>query len=478
MGKAAHAKGKAKLEAFKRAKEDKARRAVESSPSAPDDECAKEEETAPPLPPPPPPPPPRARAPTLPDPPAAPPPPSTEPPWPPPPAPLAPRAPPIPEPASFDVSAFATTASTSRFDRAAALDAEAPPFRAADRFSATLADATRRPSGSGTASGTGIGMGMGMGMEMGTTSDAPAVPPPPRVVDELPTFRSPFERPSAPPSFASRPPPQPPATSAAHPAEKWLARPRRVSDADGGETSTSASASASASASTRRRPSATRDAVDDLDDDARMELVAARLALKDAARERDAYERALSRAQDNVETLARENDALSRRVNEQTDRAAEEKEELERLRRDRAVYRSKNATLTEERDAARQAATDATERTRRLSIEVFQLEERCRELRSECLRLGTFYTLVPIRPRSRGGRRSLRTLPGASLRPPLAFNTRPRRLSTSTDAFQLHPDFRSYRTALRARAGRARGVDDDEASERERERGRERERRR
>ena len=429
MGKAAHAKGKAKLEAFKRAKEDKARRAVESSPSAPDDECAKEEETAPPLPPPPPPPPPRARAPTLPDPPAAPPPPSTEPPWPPPPAPLAPRAPPIPEPASFDVSAFATTASTSRFDRAAALDAEAPPFRAADRFSATLADATRRPSGSGTASGTGIGMGMGMGMEMGTTSDAPAVPPPPRVVDELPTFRSPFERPSAPPSFASRPPPQPPATSAAHPAEKWLARPRRVSDADGGETSTSASASASASASTRRRPSATRDAVDDLDDDARMELVAARLALKDAARERDAYERALSRAQDNVETLARENDALSRRVNEQTDRAAEEKEELERLRRDRAVYRSKNATLTEERDAARQAATDATERTRRLSIEVFQLEERCRELRSECLRLGTFYTLVPIRPRSRGGRRSLRTLPGASLRPPLAFNTRPRRLS-------------------------------------------------
>ena len=31
-------------------------------------------------------------------------------------------------------------------------------------------------------------------------------------------------------------------------------------------------------------------------------------------------------------------------------------------------------------------------------------------------------TLVPIRPRSRGERRSLRTFPGASLRPPLAFN--------------------------------------------------------
>jgi hypothetical protein len=44
---------------------------------------------------------------------------------------------------------------------------------------------------------------------------------------------------------------------------------------------------------------------------------------------------------------------------------------------------------------------------------------------------GAFYlTLVPIRPRRRGERRSLRTLPGVSLRPPLAFNPRPRCLST------------------------------------------------
>jgi hypothetical protein len=62
--------------------------------------------------------------------------------------------------------------------------------------------------------------------------------------------------------------------------------------------------------------------------------------------------------------------------------------------------------------------------------------------------LGAFYTLVPIRPRSRCERRSLRTLPGASLRPSLAFNPRPRRLSTPTDAFELHPDIRSYGTAL------------------------------
>ena len=43
---------------------------------------------------------------------------------------------------------------------------------------------------------------------------------------------------------------------------------------------------------------------------------------------------------------------------------------------------------------------------------------------------GAFYTLVPIRPRRRGERRSLRTFAVVSLRPPLAFNPRPRRLST------------------------------------------------
>jgi hypothetical protein len=44
---------------------------------------------------------------------------------------------------------------------------------------------------------------------------------------------------------------------------------------------------------------------------------------------------------------------------------------------------------------------------------------------------GAFYlTLVPIRPRWRGERRSLRTFAVVSLRPPLAFNTRPRCLST------------------------------------------------
>jgi len=74
---------------------------------------------------------------------------------------------------------------------------------------------------------------------------------------------------------------------------------------------------------------------------------------------------------------------------------------------------------------------------------------------------GAFYlTLVPIRPRSRGERRSLRTFPGVSLRPPLAFNPRPRRLSTPSDAFELHLDVRSYGpSTLRRRRRRLRAAD-------------------
>jgi hypothetical protein len=53
-----------------------------------------------------------------------------------------------------------------------------------------------------------------------------------------------------------------------------------------------------------------------------------------------------------------------------------------------------------------------------------------RRYRRSCARgkPGAFYTLVPIRPRSRGERRFLRTFAVVSLRSPLAFNPRPRRL--------------------------------------------------
>ena len=50
-------------------------------------------------------------------------------------------------------------------------------------------------------------------------------------------------------------------------------------------------------------------------------------------------------------------------------------------------------------------------------------------------------TPSPVRPRSRGARRSCRTFPErVSLRPPLGFDLdTPRRLATPTDAVQLHP---------------------------------------
>ena len=67
--------------------------------------------------------------------------------------------------------------------------------------------------------------------------------------------------------------------------------------------------------------------------------------------------------------------------------------------------------------------------------------------------LGAFCTLVPIRPRRRGERRSLRTLPGASLRPPLAFNPRPRCLSTPPDAYELHPDMGPWAVDLALSVG-------------------------
>eukprot|EP00982_Pelagococcus_subviridis_P015133 31379-Pelagococcus_subviridis.AAC.38 len=67
--------------------------------------------------------------------------------------------------------------------------------------------------------------------------------------------------------------------------------------------------------------------------------------------------------------------------------------------------------------------------------------------------------LVPIRPRSRGERRFLRTFPGVYLRPAIAFNPRPRCLSNPPDAFQLHQGEQSRRESARERAdddGRAR----------------------
>ena len=80
--------------------------------------------------------------------------------------------------------------------------------------------------------------------------------------------------------------------------------------------------------------------------------------------------------------------------------------------------------------------------------------------------LGAFYlTLVPVRPRSRGERRSLRTFnPGVSLSPHLGFNPRPiRYLSTPLlTPFNSTPtsNLRASRGTDRRRCGRPRGVAD------------------
>ena len=73
--------------------------------------------------------------------------------------------------------------------------------------------------------------------------------------------------------------------------------------------------------------------------------------------------------------------------------------------------------------------------------------------------LGAFYTLVPIRPRSRGERRSLRTFAVVPLRPgslafdPLAFDPRPRRLSTPLLTPFNSTQARTYRRGCRRSSG-------------------------
>jgi hypothetical protein len=104
-----------------------------------------------------------------------------------------------------------------------------------------------------------------------------------------------------------------------------------------------------------------------------------------------------------------------------------------------------------ESDAAAASASSAALAGAIAAADLADMDPESDAVRDEDRASGAFYTLVPILPRRRGERRSLRTLPGASLRPPPAFNPRPRRLSTPTDAFQLHPDVRSYGTTLSRR---------------------------
>ena len=130
------------------------------------------------------------------------------------------------------------------------------------------------------------------------------------------------------------------------------------------------------------------------------------------------------------------------------------------VRPSRAARRVAVTGASATRTTAR-TATTASSKTRSRSRRVTS-ESACWTRRAA----GAFYTPVPIRPRSRGERHSLRTLPGGSLCPALGFNPRPRSLSTPSDAFQLHPDAVQFprpsdvparrRRRLRRREGRVR----------------------
>ena len=157
---------------------------------------------------------------------------------------------------------------------------------------------------------------------------------------------------------------------------------------------------------------------------------------------------------------------------------------MERPRGDRVERDGVDSTLP--RDAPRRAgdvaardapAAAAADRARRggdrgVRVEV-SLRARGRDDAEERRRGGgdggcVLYT-GPHTTALRGERRSLRTFPVVSLRPPLAFNPRHRCLSTPADAFELHPDSdeeeeeeEEDEVAAKAAAGGDRDDDDDE----------------
>jgi len=95
-----------------------------------------------------------------------------------------------------------------------------------------------------------------------------------------------------------------------------------------------------------------------------------------------------------------------------------------------------------QRGRARRVQVRRSERARRRRRPVASREQPRRDRPGE-LKARSSITLVPIRPRRRGARRSLRTLlPGASLRqPPLGFNSDAHTatpFNSTPDAFELH----------------------------------------
>jgi hypothetical protein len=144
-------------------------------------------------------------------------------------------------------------------------------------------------------------------------------------------------------------------------------------------------------------------------------LAAAEEATRVAEEERSREAARASAAAARVETERERADATTKALTD-----ARDEEEKTRVRIEEAVAKAR----AEVAEAAAKAKRETESAERRAK----EMEEK---LLAAAVRASSFLTLVPIRPRRRGERRSLRTFAGVSLRPgSLAFNTRPRRLST------------------------------------------------
>ena len=191
-------------------------------------------------------------------------------------------------------------------------------------------------------------------------------------------------------------------------------------------------------------------------------------------------ERVNAEKRDMLMRVEQEEEFITNALQKRLDRVVREKLDLEaRMAREHArteTNEKKLGALTEELSALARQKVDLeraleaeqecivnklTKQTAGLAKEREALRAEREALRRqvETLLRRVFLTPVPIRPRSRCERRFLRTFsPDVYLSPPLGFDRRPRRLSTPTDAFELHPDvvLRTERPSQRQGAAGAR----------------------
>jgi hypothetical protein len=163
------------------------------------------------------------------------------------------------------------------------------------------------------------------------------------------------------------------------------------------------------------------------------------------------YDQLLAKTRDAAERELDEVKREAQRMSVELGAAGSVHDQLSREREERTVVQRELAEIRAKYNAAESRRREECEE---LENKLAGAKEKLSARDAECshLKARSSITPVPIRPRSRGGRRSLRTFsPGVSVRPPpLAFNER---RSTSTpfnstpDAFQLHPDVASRGTS-------------------------------